>query len=104
MSLRPRLTPSGSQSRLSQTDPAEHRPPTRSFSEIRPLNSTLWSVLLAASLGSPLDGGAATELRYSGTLTKAGRDADSQPLKRFNVYVLVSGAASERELAFLLDE
>lgn len=54
---------------------------------------------------SPLDEGAAVELRYTGSLVKLARDSEGQPVKRFSVYCLVKkNAAGGRDLAFLMDE
>jgi alkyl hydroperoxide reductase subunit AhpC len=57
-------------------------------------------------VGAALDEGAATELRYTGTLSKAGKDSDGQAVKRFTVYALVTkpAAGAGRELGFLVDE
>ena len=60
---------------------------------------------LLPCLISPLDEGAAVELRYTGSLVKVSRDAESPPVKRFSLYCLVKKTTGGgRDVAFLVDE
>lgn len=60
---------------------------------------------LLPCLISPLDEGAAVELRYTGSLVKVSRDAESPPVKRFSLYCLVKKTSGGgRDVAFLMDE
>lgn len=60
---------------------------------------------LIPCLASPLDEGAAVELRYTGSLVKLARDTEGQPVKRFSLYCLVKKSADGgRDIAFLMDE
>ena len=69
------------------------------------MTSILVSLLLTPALASPLDDGAATELRYSGTLTQIGRKANGTPVKRFSVYALVTKSGAEsNNVTYLIDE
>ena len=60
---------------------------------------------LLPCLISPLDEGAAVELRYTGSLVKLAREGEGQPVKRFSVYCLVKKTdGGGRDIAFLVDE
>ena len=60
---------------------------------------------LIPCLASPLDEGAAVELRYTGSLVKLARDTEGQPVKRFSLYCLVKKTdVGGRDVAFLMDE
>jgi alkyl hydroperoxide reductase subunit AhpC len=66
---------------------------------------TVLLLALASLCFSPLDQGAAVELRYTGTLVKLERDSEGQPVKRFSLYCLVEKSPSGgRDIAFLMDE
>lgn len=65
--------------------------------------STFLTLLLASSLGAPLDG--AAEVRYSGTLSQVARNGAETPAKKFDVYCLIQkGDGGGRKVAFLIDE
>lgn len=68
------------------------------------LNVTALFLVLAPLFVSPLDEGAAVELRYTGALVKVSRDGEGQPVKRFSLYCLLKPTDSGRELAYLVDE
>jgi peroxiredoxin len=69
------------------------------------MTSHLLTLLAIPLLAGPFDDAAAVELRYTGTLTKAARAADETPVKRFNLYCLVSREQEGgRKLTFLLNE
>ncbi|MDB5340378.1 MAG: hypothetical protein JWN70_5997 [Planctomycetaceae bacterium] len=69
------------------------------------MNGLLLALLPCLSLISPLDEGAAVELRYTGSLVKVSRDAESPPVKRFSLYCLVKKTAGGgRDIAYLMDE
>lgn len=60
---------------------------------------------LIPCFASPLDEGAAVELRYTGSLVKLARDSEGQPVKRFSLYCLVKKSdGGGRDIAFLMDE
>jgi len=69
------------------------------------VNSALLSLLAVSALAAPLDAGAATELRYSGSLTRLSRDAEGQTVKRFSLYCLVTPQeGGGHRIGYLLDE
>lgn len=56
-------------------------------------------------LAAPLDQGVGVELRYTGALTKAGREADGTAVKRFSLYgALTRDGANAHRLAFVVSE
>lgn len=60
---------------------------------------------LLPCLISPLDEGAAVELRYTGSLVKVSREGEGQPVKRFSVYCLVKKTeGGGRDIAFQVEE
>lgn len=61
-------------------------------------------IALVPLLASPLDEGAAVELRYTGSLVKLAPDAEAKPAKRFSLYCLVKKNGGGRDIAFLMDE
>jgi peroxiredoxin len=64
----------------------------------------LHSVLISFAAAA-WDDGAAVELRYNGTLERAGVEAESPAVKRFSAYALVRREASGgHAIAFVLDE
>lgn len=69
------------------------------------MNSIIVSLLWAPLLAAPVDLQSAAELRYSGTLTQIGRNADDAPVKRCEIYCLVNPSdAGARNVSFLIDE
>ena len=69
------------------------------------MNSALLSLLATPLLAVGFDDAPAVELRYTGALTKAGRQSDGAVVKRFNLYcLLVREPAESRKLAFYLNE
>jgi len=69
------------------------------------MTSHLLSLLVLPFMAGPFDDAAAVELRYTGTLAKAARAADDTPVKRFNVYCLVTRESDGgRKLAFVVSE
>lgn len=69
------------------------------------MTSYLLSLLTLPLLAGPFDDAAAVELRYTGTLGKSARAADETPVKRFNLFCLVSREADGgRKLAYVLNE
>jgi alkyl hydroperoxide reductase subunit AhpC len=69
------------------------------------MNVTALFLALASICFSPLDQGAAVELRYTGALVKVDRDSDGQAVKRFSLYCLVEKSPSGgRDIAFWMDE
>lgn len=69
------------------------------------MNTALLYLLLTPILASPLDEGAAVELRYSGTLEPAGRDASGVPVKRYSFYnLLTRSETGGHDLAFVMEE
>ncbi|MBM79203.1 MAG: hypothetical protein CMJ78_01255 [Planctomycetaceae bacterium] len=64
----------------------------------------LINLCLFSFAASPITDGAAVELRYSGTLTQILRSGDRTPVKRFNVYALVTATDSGHTINFLVDE
>lgn len=77
------------------------------WSDLSALRIIVTALLMAmASIClSPLDEGAAVELRYTGALVKVDRNSDGQAVKRFSLYCLVEKSASGgRDITFLMDE
>jgi len=69
------------------------------------VNTALFCLMMAPALASPLDEGAAVELRYSGTLVSMGRDATGAPVKRFSFYCLLTKTdIGGHDLSFVLEE
>lgn len=69
------------------------------------VTSALFTLLSIPLLASPVSEGAATELRYSGTLVQTGRNAPADPVKRCELYCLVSNSESGGyNLSYLVDE
>lgn len=69
------------------------------------MTSHLITLLVLPLLAGPFDDAAAVELRYTGSLSKAARAADETPVKRFNLYCLVTREPDGgRKLAFVLSE
>jgi peroxiredoxin len=65
----------------------------------------LTAALAACLAASPLDHSPAVELRYSGTLTRAGRGAKMEPEKKFTLLAFVSSPSAEtRRVFYVLDE
>jgi len=69
------------------------------------MTSHLFVLFALPLLAGQFDDAAAVELRYTGTLAKAARAADDTPVKRFNLYCLVTREpAGGRKLAFVVNE
>ncbi len=69
------------------------------------MTSALLSLVVVPFLAGPFDNAAAVELRYTGALTRAGREADDTAVKRFNLYCLVIREPDGgRRIAFHLNE
>ena len=68
------------------------------------MNSILIKLCLLPLSISPITEGTAVELKYSGTLTQIERSGDRTPVKRFNVYALVSATDDGHSVRFLVDE
>jgi peroxiredoxin len=69
------------------------------------MTSALFSLLAAPFFAAPFDDAAAIELRYTGALGKAGRNADDTAVKRFNLYcVAIREHDGGRRIAFHLNE
>ncbi len=68
--------------------------------------TTLLALLTVSALAAPsFDDADAVELRYTGALSKAGRNADETAVKRFNLYCLViPNPEGGRRLAFSMSE
>lgn len=64
----------------------------------------MFSTLLIVSLMAPaIDDGAATELKYSGTVAQLDRGTPKEPSKRFDAYCLLINGDS-RDMAFVVSE
>jgi hypothetical protein len=69
------------------------------------MTTALFSLLAVPLLATPFDEAAGIELRYTGALSKAGRNADETAVKRFNLYcVVIRELDGGRRIAFHLNE
>lgn len=60
--------------------------------------------LAAMTINAPLSDGAATEIRYTGTLVQRVRGEANREVKRFAVYSLVRPGKAGQQVAFVVDE